>query len=466
MLTVEVLQSQKNTALDKARAAVAAGNLQAAKTYRAEAEKANDGIKELEAINAAAGPVKAHQRPPLPGTQADEGEGVRNATKAAYAMRFGTLENSVKGILTDLHGNNYDGLYWSQRQAFKSYLRRGENGIDREQYKLLKQIVLTPHWVKSAIQQGMDSVESIKATMVEAIDTLGGFAVPVDFQARVIERLQSETVIRGRASVDSTSRDTVEIPVSSGGDDQFTSAVRVTWVDEKPNAGKSATSLTFGMESVPVHTVMAETGLSRNMIEDAAFDIEEFLTRKLAEASAIDEDNKFLMGSGVGCPQGILPGGTNALGLTERVSGNANDITWNGLISLSYAVARQYRRRAAWLAERFTYEEIAKFQDATSGNYLWNPFQNTGGAEGAPPRLLGYEALEQEIMPSVAANAYPVVFGDMTGYQIFDRIGMTVERYLDSSTARQNMVMYVMRRRVGGQVTEPWRFAVLKIASS
>lgn len=460
-----VLERQRDEAVSKAQKALMAGDLESGRTYRAEAEKLTESMREMKALSELGGGI-AMRRPPLPGTTGVDEDIATSAAKAAYVARFGTLEGSIKGILTDLHGAEYEGLYWQQRGAFKTYLRRGDNGLDRAQFGLLKQIVLTPNFVKSAIQQGMDSVAAIKSTMVEAIDTLGGFAVPVDFQARVIERLKGETVVRGGASVDNTSRDTVEIPVSTGGTDQYSSAVRVTWVDEKPTAGTAATNLTFGMEQVPVHTVMAETGLSRNMIEDAAFDIEEFLTRKFAEAAAIDEDNKFILGSGVGCPQGILPGGANLLGLTERVSGDTDDITWNSLISLSYAVARQYRRNAKWIAERFTYEEIAKFQDGTSGNYLWNPYQSGGGANGAPAKLLGYEPLEQEIMPSVAANAYPMIFGDLAGYQIFDRIGMTVERYLDSTTARQNMVMFVMRRRLGGQVTEPWRFAVLKIAAS
>jgi HK97 family phage major capsid protein len=57
------------------------------------------------------------------------------------------------------------------------------------------------------------------------------------------------------------------------------------------------------------------------------------------------------------------------------------------------------------------------------------------------------------------------VFGDLTGYTIVDRIGMTVERYLDSATARQNLVYYVMRRRLGGQVTEPWRLAAQLVSA-
>jgi HK97 family phage major capsid protein len=69
-------------------------------------------------------------------------------------------------------------------------------------------------------------------------------------------------------------------------------------------------------------------------------------------------------------------------------------------------------------------------------------------------------------MPTIGAGTYPLIFGDLKGYTIVDRVGMSIERYLDSATARQDMVAYLMRRRVGGKVMEPWRFAVQKVAAS
>lgn len=457
------VQRRKTEFLTKARQAAEAGRVNEAKEWRTKAEKADEALSELKSI--AALENAGAFRPTLPGTESDPLPAPDRA-QAAYVLRFGNPDNAVKGILTDLHGSNYEGLYWAQKAAFKNYLRKGEQFLSRDEYVRLKEIVMTPNAVKAAIAQGIDNVAALKATMVEAIDVLGGFVVPVDFQARVIERVQGMTVVRGRASVAQTSRDTVEIPVSTGGNDQYTSAVRVTWVDEKPAAGVAETNLTFGMETIPIHTVMAETWLGRNMVEDVAFDIENYLVGKFAESIQIDEDNRFLTGSGVGCPQGVLPGGSNLLSITEKVSGGAAALTWDGLIGLSYAIPSQYRQNAVWIAERATYEAIAKLRDSTSGQYLWNPYQYQGGANAAPPRLLGYPVLEQEAMPSISAGAYPIIFGDLSGYTVFDRIGMTVERYLDSSTARQNTIMYVVRRRLGAQPTELWRFAVQKVAAS
>lgn len=461
-------------------AAAEAGDLEKARELRTKAEGVKAALEMQDSLTKLA-PTGEPQRPPLPGTGQQSGSFVPapsagpdksgeekpNTTfHAAYLNRFGEPDAAIKGILVDLHGPNYEAAYWQQRQAFNKFLRRGETELDREEKRLLKQIVMTPNAVKMALLQGMDDVDALKATMVEAIDSLGGFAVPVDFQARVIERLMGFTVVRPRASVNQTSRDKVEIPTATGGDDQYTSAVRVKWVDETPAAGASETNLTFGMESIPIHTVMATTNLGRNMIEDAAFNIESYLVTKFAEAAGIDEDNKFLTGSGVGCPEGILPNGVNGIGLAEKISGSASALTWDGLIDLTFGIAAQYRLNAAWIGERATYQAIAKLRNATSNDYLWTPYQTVGGQNAVMQPLLGYTPLEQEGMPSVGTGSFPLIFGDLAGYAIFDRIGMTVERYLDSATAERNMIKYVMRRRLGGQVVEPWRFCVQKVSNS
>ncbi len=68
-------------------------------------------------------------------------------------------------------------------------------------------------------------------------------------------------------------------------------------------------------------------------------------------------------------------------------------------------------------------------------------------------------------MPTIAANTFPLLFGDPRGYTIVDRIGMTIERFLDGTTAELNLVKYIMRRRLGGQPTELYRFVVQKCAA-
>lgn len=412
----------------------------------------------------AALPVGGGEAPTMPGTPTDNAsasdqDSLALRNKAIYQIRYGTQEGAVKSVLTDMHGPDYEGKRLRQYAAFVKYMRRYDQLPFGEEAALLKEIILTPEYAQKAIETGMD-IEFLKATMVEAIDDLGGYVVPVDFQLEVIRRIQGMTVMRGRARVQQTSRDKVEIPKMTGGDDQYTTNVRVTWVSETPVAGTADTNLTFGVEVIPVYDVMAETFLSRNVVEDAAVDLVTELSTAFAEASAIDEDNRFITGDGDGKPDGILINGlTPATGVATINSGAAAAITADGLIDSEYEIPTQYRQNCVWITARRSVRDMRKLKGG-DGHYLWGKPE----LSGQPATFDGFPIAEQEIMPAIAASAYPILFGDPAGYRIVDRIGMTVERYLDSGTARQNLILYIMRRRLGGKLTHPERWVAQLIS--
>ena len=441
--------------LDEAEALMA----QAERVKSAEAIQARVGEAQLPAALPGSGDAGNMPQPEMKTAEQSNKEAT---VKAFYQMRFGETDAAVKAILVDLHGSDYEQKRADQWTGFAHYLRTG-------QVKGLNEFLWTPESIRLALKEGQD-VRAMKAVMVEAQDTLGGYLVPVDFQNEIISRLMGLTVVRPRARVTTTSRDSVEYVAITGGDSQYRGAVRVTWVDETPAAGTAETNLTFGVEKISVHTVMAEAFLSRNVVEDAASNIVGELTTELSEAMAIDEDNRFLTGSGTGNPEGILKdGGIDVLGAGQQVvSGDASTLTWDGLIDLAWALDWQYRQNAAFLGAKATYQTIAKMKDANN-QYLWRREPGNNATEGGPlaPRTLeGFPILEQESMPAVAADAYPLILGDFRGYRIVDRVGMSVERYLDSATARVNQVCFIARRRLGGQVVEPWRFAAMKVAAS
>lgn len=382
------------------------------------------------------------------------------AQKAAHIMRFGTMVPAVKSVMLSLYGPEYEEKRALQWDGFLKYMRGQDHLITQKHWAVGRSLILTPEYVEQALKAGID-FGALKATMVEASDTLGGYIVPVDFQARVIERLPGITVMRGRAVQSTTDRDRVQIPIATGGDSQYTSAIREVWVDETPAAATSETNATFGLEEVGINTAMAVVPLSKNILEDAGFNLADYLVRQFSQAAAINEDNSFLTGDGAGKPQGILPGSLNALSLGEVNSGAAAALTFTGLLRLMMELDTQYRDKAMWLAEKATYLDIMELEDGT-GNYLWTEMRGNNAAP-TPNVLRGFPVLQQEAMPSVAADAFPIVFADFSGYEIWDRVGMSVERY--NVNPGENLLKYEMRRRLGGQVTEPWKFKVQKVAA-
>ena len=84
--------------------------------------------------------------------------------------------------------------------------------------------------------------------------------------------------------------------------------------------------------------------------------------------------------------------------------------------------------------------------------------------DGAPSQLLGRPVVECPDMPDVAAGATPILFGDLAGYRIVDRVGLSVLR--DPYTlGSKSQVRFIARRRVGADLTNPDRFIKLKVAA-
>ena len=205
------LREQLALKLEEAKAAYTKGDIITGDTLKAEAEALQNAIKALGSLeeiqipeekpNKVATAAAILPTTPAKGALPVEEEPQEDTTvKAAYVSHFGTTEKAVDTILRDLHGNDYQQVYWDQRKAFNYFLRSDpQSQLPQWVTKGLSEIVLTPNAIKAALNEGLGSVEALKATMVEGSLTLGGAIVPVDFQARVIERLQGLTVMRGRA---------------------------------------------------------------------------------------------------------------------------------------------------------------------------------------------------------------------------------------------------------------------------
>lgn len=392
------------------------------------------------------------------------------AIKLWAVKRFGEIPSAAEQIAKELYGDlengDYSQVLYAKNQAFLKYIRTGvgaESGVGRS-------IVLTPKQIVNIAAAGM-SVKAIRANMIEGSDELGGFIVPEDFRDGLIERLPGLTVVRSRANVLTTSRDVLTMARVTGGNSRYPGAVRVTWVDEEPTATEAATNATFGQLRVSIFTTMAHTQLSRNLLEDAMMDVGAYLGREMTSAFALDEDEQFLVGGGAGKPQGIMNGATANVGphnadIAVVNSGSAAALTGDGVKKLPFAIAAQYRSGSSvFITNKATLQTIALLKDG-QGQYLVG-----AGPEGRmnqaaiPTQILGYTVAESEAMPDIAANVHVITFGDLAGYMIADRVGMSIQRYDDSTTAKGNAVVFVARRRLGGQVTEGWRLAVQKVAA-
>lgn len=323
------------------------------------------------------------------------------------------------------------------------------------------------HAFESYLRKGAGEVgPTDRKTLTEGVDSAGGFLVPEDYQVELIKKIATMATIRNRARVATTGRDLAKWPkINYTTDDKYTSGVRLTWTGESPATSSvhRVTDPQFGLYSIPVHTAMASFPMSNDLIEDSAFDILGISSDLLAEAFTLDENNAFINGNGVGRPMGMLTQ-VDTDGPASVVSGSGSTLTADGIIDLIYALPAQYEANAVTIMAKTTEKVIRKLKDSQN-NYLWPVWPQVGNFGVSPRELLGYPVFRDEFMPAIAANAYPVIHGDLRGYLVLDRVGLSIQRLTDSAYAELNLTGLLARKRVGGQTIEPWRLKVQKVAT-
>jgi HK97 family phage major capsid protein len=289
----------------------------------------------------------------------------------------------------------------------------------------------------------------------------GGHIAPPEVQATIDRRLLGSSPMRRLASVRQTLSSSFKKPIA-------TSAPAVGWVAETGTRTETATP-SIDLLTFPMGELYAMAAATQSILDDAILDIDQWLAGEIAESFAAAEGVAFISGDGVNKPKGLLNYtiaadasaawgqlGYIATGMAGAFAGT-NPV--DKLVDLTYAPKSPYRTNAAFLMNRRTVGQVRKFKDST-GQYIWQPSL----VAGQPSTLLGFNVVECEDMPDVAANSHAIAFGDFAkGYLIVDRADVRVLR--DPYSAKP-FVMFYVTKRVGGGVQDFDAVKFLKFAAS
>lgn len=293
------------------------------------------------------------------------------------------------------------------RASFDRYARVGKNGLDFD--------------VLNALQVGTDSE--------------GGFITPEEFETQIVEFIQDINQMRQYVSVITTASDR-NIPV----EETLGSA---TWLAEE--AAYSESDAAFGRVTLGAHKLGTIIRVSEELLQDAFFSVEGYLARNFGKRFGLAEEAAFVNGDGVGKPSGIVGGA--GVGQTTAAP---TAITGDELIDLYHSVPRQYRSGSsvAWLMNDSTVKMVRKLKDA-DGQYIWQP----GLQAGQPDSILARPLVTSSAMPAATTGNRSVVFGDMSGYQVADRRGMTMQR-LNELYAANGQVGFRAYKRMDGKMVD------------
>jgi HK97 family phage major capsid protein len=286
----------------------------------------------------------------------------------------------------------------------------------------------------------------IRNAMSTTTTTEGGFTVPSEIAAMVIDKLKAFGGMRDVASVLSTSTGVaMNWPTSDGTADVGAIVGQ--------NAAVNAADITFGTIGLnPFYYTSNKIALPLELIQDSAIDVVAYVVDRLATRIARIQNTHFTVGAGTTLPDGVIPkSGTGKTGTT----GQTLTVIYDDLIDLKHSVNRAYRANAKYMMNDLSVAVVSKLKD-TTGRPIWTPGDAESIVGGRPDTLCGYPVVINDDMAVMAANAKSIAFGDFSKYVIRDVTGTTtLRRFDDSAFALSNQVGFCGWTRSGGNLLDP-----------
>lgn len=412
-----------------------------------EYRKTNDALLKAKADGKATSDLEAKL------AKMDEQFTLLHDTKA----RMETMETRLARINTTNGGNGEQEIREAveYRNAWMNWMRKGQQDRDMEQ-----RLVQAGRALEA--RDAADGREVRATQVITTTNSAGGYAIPKEIEAAIARLTIDISPIRQISTVRQIGTTDYNEIFDIGG-------TGFEWVGEDATRAQTNTPNMANIKPT-MGTISAKPQATEESMDDLFFDVAAWLATSVAEAHAAGEGAAFVSGDGTNKPTGFLAGptpvttadATRAFGTLQYIaSGQAAAMPTSAdtFIDMVYAIRARYRMNARWVVSKAVLASMRKYKDST-GQYLWQPSLSAG----QPQTFMGYPITEAEDMPAVAANSFPVAFGDFReGYLVVDRVGVRVTR--DEITTPGKVKFYI-RKRVGGILRNTQAIKLLKIAAT
>lgn len=291
----------------------------------------------------------------------------------------------------------------------------------------------------------LESVYAVK-DLSGAGGATGGYLVPEQFVATLLQAASESAVVRPRAYKQPMASRSVRIPAlnqttaPTAGDPSWYGGVHMHWTEE--GGAKTETEPTFDQIELVAHELAGYTQASNAIMADSAEGLDALLRRLFGQALAWQEDYWFLRGNGVGKPLGVML--SPAL-VTETRTGASHVVTTDINNMMSSFLPSSYGR-GVWLVNPTVLPDLFDLKNA--GNY---PLWITNLATGAPGTIHGMPVIVTEKLPALGTSG-DILLADLSYYVIGDRQQVQID-YSEHYAFINNTGTWRVSERVDGQ---PW----------
>lgn len=334
----------------------------------------------------------------------------------------------------------------NERLAAEAMAERVQDAADRHAHdKKTPASAMFAKWLRGG-DNALSAAEwaDIRATMSTTTAGEGGYAVQSEVAAQLIEALKAYGGMRAVATVIQTEMgNPLSFPSTDG------TSETGEWIAENTTA--TAADPSFGTVAVNAYKASSKiVAVPFELLQDAQVDIEAFVRNRLAERLGRITNTGYTTGSGTAQPYGVV---TRAASGKVGTTGQTATVIYDDLVDLIHAVDPAYRAngRCQFMMNDASLKVIRKLKD-DSNRPLFIPGYDLNG--GMPDTILGYGITLNQDVPTMAANAKSILFGDFSKYVIRDVMAGTLFRFSDSAYAKLGQVGFLMWMRSGGNLLD------------
>jgi len=319
-------------------------------------------------------------------------------------------------------GRTVDHQAEREREILAAWLRGGVEALSPEDRQEVRQ-------------------RAVQAAMSTGVPAEGGYTVPREFSATLLDALKAFGGMREVATVMATATGApFDHPTTDSSNEEGEIVAE--------NAAATAQDFTFGTKAVGAYKFSSkEIAVPFELLQDSAINIEDHIRTRLALRIGRITNRLFTTGTGSGQPEGIVT--ASAVGVTGK-AGQVTSFLINDLIDLEHSVDPAYRANGCgWMFHDDVLRAAKKLVD-TQGRPLWLP----GYTQGEPNTLMRYPYTINQHMPVPAANAKSILFGQFSTYLIRDVMQVMLFRMADSNFTRKGQVGFLAFSRHDGKLLD------------
>lgn len=248
--------------------------------------------------------------------------------------------------------------------------------------------------------------KKLKNAMSSTDPSSGGFLIPEEFRATLMELALESAVVRPRARVIPMQSLRIAMPivdVTSNASSVYGGVVGY-WTEE--GAPLTQSQPTFGRVALEAKKLTAYTEVPNELREDSAISVETLIGTMFPAAIAWFEDIAFMFGSGTGEPLGVFNSLNSAFiqvpaqgGQDGVASPNGASIVWENIVNMYARMLPSSLNSAVWVVSPATLPQLL----------------TTALSVGTGGSLVGMAAGNGQVAPVMSLLGRPVIISEKVG---------------------------------------------------